>query len=382
MAKYTYDEVKNIFKEHGMTLVSDEYHNRDEKLDYICDKHPQKGIQKMSLAGLQQGQKCVYCRYENGEPCNFILPEDIYQEATEKAGYKYVGFHKEKSFVYIDFICPKHEYKGMQSSIWNHIKNGMCCCSSCNGNDRSTEDFQAMVHEKLPQIDVIGEYLGARKRIDVRCTVCGNEWSPFAYNLLGGFGCQKCYDNRRGELHHKGDDVKLEKLQLMHPDIEFLSIPYYAKDYVKCECKVCGCRWSATYTNLTKPTYTSCPSCMSNFSIGEDKIDKLLSQWGIRFLRQYKFDDLRDVNKLPFDFYLPDNNTAIEFDGEQHYHPVRFGGVSEEDAQTAFETTIKHDKMKDQYCHDKSIVLIRVPYWERDNIEIYLSEQLSGLNIK
>lgn len=40
MAKYTYDEVKNIFEQHGMTLVSDEYHNRDEKLDYICDKHP------------------------------------------------------------------------------------------------------------------------------------------------------------------------------------------------------------------------------------------------------------------------------------------------------------------------------------------------------
>lgn len=266
MAKYTYDEVMNIFKEHGMTLISDEYHNRDEKLDYICDRHQQKGVQKMSLCDLQQGRKCVYCRYENGEPCSFILPEDIYQEETEKAGYKYAGFHKEQGFVYIDFICPKHEYKGTQSSMWNHIKNGMCCCSSCNGNDRSTEDFQAMVHEKLPQVDVIGEYLGARKRVDVRCAVCGHEWSPIAYNLLGGYGCPKCYDDRRGELHHKNDDVKRIKLEQMHPDIEFLSIPYYARDYVDCRCKTCGCEWSATYTNLTKQTRpTGCPKCQESY---------------------------------------------------------------------------------------------------------------------
>ena len=104
----------------------------------------------MSLCDLLQGRKCVYCRYENGEPCSFVLPEDIYQEETEKTGYKYVGFHKEKNYVYIDFICNNHRNRGVQSGIWNHIKNGRCCCSSCNGNDRSTEDFQDMVHEKFP----------------------------------------------------------------------------------------------------------------------------------------------------------------------------------------------------------------------------------------
>ena len=40
MGKYTYEEVKDLFKDHKMTLVSKEYHNRDEKLDYICDTHP------------------------------------------------------------------------------------------------------------------------------------------------------------------------------------------------------------------------------------------------------------------------------------------------------------------------------------------------------
>lgn len=380
MAKYTYDEVKSIFKKHGMILVSYEYHNRDEKLSYICDKHSQKGIQKMSLCGLQQGQKCIYCRYENGEPCNFILPEDIYQEETEKAGYKYVGFHKEKNFVYIDFVCPKHEYKGIQSSIWNHIKNTKCCCSSCNGNDRSTEDFQIMVHEKLPQIDVIGEYLGARNRVNVRCTVCGNEWSPIAYNLLSGYGCQQCYDNRRGEVHHTDDDTKLEKLQQMHPSIEFSSIPYYAKDYVDCKCKTCGCEWSATYANLTKRTRpTGCPRCQESY--GEKVIQKLFKKWDIDFCNQYRFDDLRDKLPLPFDFYLPDFHIAVEYDGEHHFHPVRFGGISKERAEKQYLETVYHDRLKNQYCLSHNILLIRISYINRDNIEQILHNELVDKNV-
>lgn len=382
MAKYTYDEVKNIFEQHGMILVSDEYHNRDEKLDCICDKHPQRGIQKMSLVGLQQGQKCVYCRYENGEPCNFILPEDIYQEETEKAGYNYVGFHKEKSFVYIGFICPKHEYKGTQSSIWNSIKNGKCCCSSCNGNDRSTEDFQAMVHEKLPQIDVIGNYLGAKKRVDVRCAVCGNEWSPFAYNLLSGYGCQDCYDNRRGELHHVDDSKKRDKLEQMHPDIEFLSIPYYARDNVKCRCKECGNEWYASYTNLTKKTRaTGCPQC--SVSKGESKIMQLLDNWGIQYEIQKEYEDLCDINALRFDFKLPKYNLLIEYDGEYHYYPIvkKKTAAGIEEAESVYENTIKHDKMKNDYCKNKGITLIRIPYWEYKNLDEYLYNVLKECHI-
>lgn len=380
MGKYTYEEVKNIFAKHNMTLVSTEYHNRDEKLEYICNNHPQKGIQKMSLCGLQQGQKCVYCKFYNGEPCNFTLPEDIYKDETEKHEYRYVGMHKEKSFVYIDFICPKHEHKGVQSAAWHDIRTNKCCCSSCNGNDRSTEDFTKMVHEKNPQIDVIGKYVGARKHIDVKCSICGHKWSALAYNLLGGYGCPNCFDNRRGKLHHVDDEIKREKLEKMHPNIEFLEIPYYARDNVKCKCKKCGREWLASYTNLTKTeNATGCPRCMD--SKGEKEIQRVLDKWGYAYTPQKKFDDLYDSSYLPFDVYLDDYNTIIEFDGVQHYSPVQFGGVSKEEAKKLHEITKKHDKLKNDYCKKNNISLIRIPYWKQQDIEYYLFDELVKLNI-
>lgn len=380
MAKYTYEEVKNIFAQHDMTLVSTKYHNRDEKLEYICNNHPQKGIQKMSLCGLQQGQKCVYCRYYSDEPCNFVLPEDIYADETEKLGYKYVSFHKEKSFIYIDFICPEHRGKGTQSAMWHYIKNGTCCCSSCNGNDRSTQDFINLLQSKNPQVDVIGKYLGARKSVDVKCSVCGYEWSPLAYNLLSGCGCPNCYNNRRGELHHVADEEKLKKLEEIHPDIEFLEVPYYAKDNVKCKCKTCGHIWEATYINLTKSDNpTGCPRCID--SKGEKLIQSLLTEWGYKYTSQKKFDDLKDSSYLPFDIYLDDFNVLIEYDGIQHYSPTQFGGISEDRAKDLHDLTKKHDKMKNEYCKKNNIPLIRIPYWKQNDIEYYLFNELTKLHV-
>lgn len=82
-----------------------------------------------------------------------------------------------------------------------------------------------------------------------------------------------------------------------------------------------------------------------------------------------------------FDFYLPRYNLFIEYDGEQHYKPVRFFG-NEEDAENVFKRTQEHDKIKNQYCKDNNINLLRIPYWETKNIETIISNHLQRLNEK
>ena len=77
---------------------------------------------------------------------------------------------------------------------------------------------------------------------------------------------------------------------------------------------------------------------------------------------------------LPFDFYLPQYNLIIEYDGEQHFKPISvFGG------EDAFWTTVTHDAIKNQYCEDNDIDLLRIPYWEFDNIEKLIKDKLNGL---
>lgn len=70
---------------------------------------------------------------------------------------------------------------------------------------------------------------------------------------------------------------------------------------------------------------------------------------------------------LRFDFYLSDYNILIEYNGKQHYYSIPyFGG----------EDTLKrqkvNDAIKEKYCQDNNIKLIRIPYWDFNNIESIL----------
>ena len=88
----------------------------------------------------------------------------------------------------------------------------------------------------------------------------------------------------------------------------------------------------------------------------------------IDFEQEKRFDDCRDIRPLPFDFYLSNYNLIIEFDGRQHFEEFGFGNHM---------VTVKHDKIKNQYCQSHGIDLIRIPYWEGDNIENIIQNKLN-----
>lgn len=308
---------------------------------------------------------------------NTKYTEDEIMVITENAGYIYDNFYRDKSGqIHVGFICKKHQYKGVQYVLLNRLINKKECCGVCNGRNRNTEDFKYMLKDILPDVEVIGKYAGASKRISVKCKIDGHKWEPFAYNLLAGCGCSECFNKRRGNINHIKVDEKLIKLKYIHSNIEFLEVPFLARDNVSCRCKICGCEWRASYDNLTKENHTGCPYCNQNTSFGEKNIGRYLTEWDLLYIPQYKFEDLKDISYLPFDFYLPDNNVLIEFDGEQHYYPVHFGGLSYEDAYNNFIITVKHDNMKNLYCFQHKINLIRIPYWERDNLDYCLFDGL------
>ena len=76
---------------------------------------------------------------------------------------------------------------------------------------------------------------------------------------------------------------------------------------------------------------------------------------------------------MPFDFYLPDLNIAIEYDGIQHYQPVvTFGG------EEAFAELKLNDAFKTEYCYKNNIKLIRIPYTEYNTISEFLDNELKG----
>ena len=105
-------------------------------------------------------------------------------------------------------------------------------------------------------------------------------------------------------------------------------------------------------------------------SKGEIRIAKYLAENKIPSSREKVFDGCKNERFLPFDFYLYDKNLIIEFDGRQHFEPVqRFGG------EEGLEKTKINDNIKNQYCIDNDIKLIRVSY--RECIEKVLDSYFS-----
>ena len=120
-----------------------------------------------------------------------------------------------------------------------------------------------------------------------------------------------------------------------------------------------------------------CPTCSS--SGGVQVIHDYLTRNNIDFKREYYFDDCRYERPLPFDFAVFQNGKLkclIEFDGRQHFGPVDFGDVTMEEAEEQFRIRQRNDQIKNDYCKKNRIKLIRIPYWEFQNIESILDKHL------
>ena len=122
-----------------------------------------------------------------------------------------------------------------------------------------------------------------------------------------------------------------------------------------------------------------CNKC--NVSLGEDKIENFLINYSIKYKIQYTYNDCKSIRTLPFDFYLPDYNILIEYDGEQHFKPRDFKGEGYNKALNNFIGIKVRDTIKNIYCKNNNIKLIRIPYWYLDDIETILINELN-INIQ
>lgn len=109
-------------------------------------------------------------------------------------------------------------------------------------------------------------------------------------------------------------------------------------------------------------------SCGCIKSAGETKIKSILNELNIYFETQKSFETCRfeDTKALAkFDFYLPEYNCLIEYDGEQHFLSRQSGWSN--DIQLAY--TKSHDNFKNQWCYQNNIRLIRIPYTDFNQID-------------
>ena len=108
-------------------------------------------------------------------------------------------------------------------------------------------------------------------------------------------------------------------------------------------------------------------------SRGERKVRLYLENNKIEYEIEKQFKDCRYKNPLPFDFYLPQYNLCIEFDGEQHFISHDFNSKETEEKKLENLKIVQlRDQIKNNYCKNNGINLLRIHYDE--NVEEKLTE--------
>lgn len=153
-----------------------------------------------------------------------------------------------------------------------------------------------------------------------------------------------------------------------------------------CKCE-CGSEKIFISPSLKNGTF----SCGCVQSKGEAKINQILTAANLKFVsnKEY-FSDLIFPSgaKGRYDFILLNEKDEpyylIEFDGKQHFQKVDYFGGEEE-----WISRKEHDKIKEEYAKNHNLPLVRIPYYEQNNLSLelifskkYLMEESKNESIK
>lgn len=257
----------------------------------------------------------------------------------------------------------------------NHILEGHGC-PECT--KRMLSEIKRMTHEEYvkkvaicnPNIEVVGEYIDSKTPISHKCKIDDTEWMAKPANILYGKGCPTCAHNKLSDLLRKTHEEYVADVERINPDIEVIGQYIDSQTPIEHKCKQFGHVWMARPYNVL--SNKGCPQCKQ--SKGEKAVARWLDEHGIQYIPQNRFPDCKDTKPLPFDFYLINYNNCVEFDGPQHFEPIDFAGKGEEWAKQQLKTTQYHDQIKNTYCSDNNIPLLRIPYFK--NIEEELNNFL------
>ena len=339
------------FKQEVYGLVCNEYTFLDPYVNNKAKlrvKHNECGnVYKVRASSFLKGRRCPYCAglvkktdEEFKREINILVGDeytflDKYVNAITKLRVK----HNKCNHVY--YVAPAKFLAGNR-------------CPYCAGLIKKTDkQFKHEVHILVGnEYTFLEPYVNAKTKIKVRHNNCGCVYSIAPTNFLKGSRCPHCYLANKSKSNNS---FKHEIYSLVGDEYTVLDTYTNAEVKIRLRHNKCGNVYKSRPRTFLEGY--RCPYC--NSPKGETIITKLLDAFNIDYDYQKTFPDLKDKSCLSYDFFIPDQNILIEYQGIQHYQPVdHFGGDDRYIVQQ------KHDQMKLDYAKEHGYNLITVPYTE------------------
>jgi hypothetical protein len=214
-------DIKEIimeFEKRGYKLLTTNYINSQQKLQYICSKHPDKEL-FIRYSQLNQGQGCVYCGYvKTAHKKTFTF--DFVKKTFEDRGYqllsdKYIGSQHE-----LEYFCPKHPNKKLSIKFVD-FKRGHGCwyCGHETTNLKqklSLEVVKKAFEDRGYQL-LSEEYINSQEKLKYICPKHNEQFIAYS-DLKQGHGCPYCGGIGKPNIEDIKNKMKKRNYELLEEE--------------------------------------------------------------------------------------------------------------------------------------------------------------------
>ena len=326
-----------------------DYINLNTKVIIICKKH---GEFTQRPSAHSKGQGCPKC----GIPKPNLLTTDTFIKRSkikhgDKYDYSLVEYKDSRTNVKIK--CKKHGIFN-QNPLCHYNGSGCRKCYSENIKTFTKEEIIEEANKKHNfkyDYSLLPDKLTKKEKVTIIC----ENGHHFLQNMKDHIGYRRSNGCKFCSKPCSDTESFIRLANEKHGNKYDYSKSEYKGQKVK---TIITCPRHGDFPQTPGNHYhlgRGCPRCGE--SKGELEIRKFLESNNIYFEKEKTFEDCVNLGRLRFDFWLPEYNTCIEFDGLQHFKPVKqFGGLEE------FKLTKQRDLVKNKYCLDVGIRLIRINY--------------------
>ena len=259
--------------------------------------------------------------------------------------------------------CNNNVKEYRASFIFNRLTQS-CGCESVNNKSRifDSEEYIGKVFEDI-LVDGVVDTKNSGVHWRCKCMHCGNITVRKAQDVVHG-KTTRCRNKKCIRLRNK-TNIKYNRDEYIGKEYNLLKVmSYYIDKYKgydivmwKCKCLNCGNTVDCVATQVVHGSVVSC-GCLHR-SKHEVFLEKIFEKYHIQYRKEVSFDDLTGIGggKPRFDFAIIDKNgnkKLIEYDGAQHFKEAF------ETSTWNTERTIENDKIKNTYCKNKGIELVRI----------------------